>query len=257
MHQLVYVGQLVEPVYNVFEHDHAQWELVYVKSGTGVFHINNEVLIDFSPGDIFLLPPKTKHFETAPGGYTNYFIFFNECFLSENRLYYYYQDKTRSLYSVIRLLFTEFSGNIIQNRNIVDAIFETLGQYIRNLASLSEQAECVLMLRQTIESHYRNPEFDINDNLDDIPFNPEHFRRMFFRATGFTPLQYLIHLRIEHSKILIASRKRTGLSFQQIAYQSGFKDPYYFSRVFKKKNKLSPREWEKLSPYNKHEKMST
>lgn len=251
MYQLVYAGQLIEPVFNVEKHQHPQWELVYVKSGTGVFHINNQEHIDFSPGDIFMLPPNMMHYETAPNGYTNYFVFFNECFLPKNNMFFKFRDTdNRSLLNVIRLLQFEYNSNITNGQNIVDSLFQTLGQYIRSLALMSEQTESVREFKQEIEAQFRNPEFKIGDYQDNIPYNPDHFRRLFKKSTGYTPLQYMLHLRLEHSKFLIASRKKSGLSFQQIAYQSGFKDPYYFSRLFKKKNKLSPRDWEKLSPYN-------
>ncbi|NEW06681.1 helix-turn-helix domain-containing protein [Paenibacillus sp. SYP-B3998] len=49
--------------------------------------------------------------------------------------------------------------------------------------------------------------------------------------TGFTPHQFMVHLRVERPKLLI----RCGyLSLKEVAYQVGFADQGHFSKVFKK-----------------------
>ncbi|KPV60604.1 hypothetical protein QJ48_04640 [Paenibacillus sp. A3] len=56
-------------------------------------------------------------------------------------------------------------------------------------------------------------------------------------ATGVTPHQYLIHLRIERSEQLI----RCGnMSMKEIAAQVGFSDQAHFTKLFKRVTGLTP-----------------
>lgn len=53
-----------------------------------------------------------------------------------------------------------------------------------------------------------------------------------------TPLDYIIHLRIEHACSLFLHKP--ALSVTEVAIQSGFNHPNYFYRVFKKRKGISP-----------------
>jgi len=55
--------------------------------------------------------------------------------------------------------------------------------------------------------------------------------RLFKKATGKTPIEYINLYRIKESKKLL---KYTSLSIKEICFEVGFENPYYFSRVFKK-----------------------
>ncbi len=63
------------------------------------------------------------------------------------------------------------------------------------------------------------------------------FRRYFKQISGLPPREYLQSLRISHSKQLLVF---TADNIKQIAAKVGFKDPYYFSRVFHAEVGLSP-----------------
>jgi len=65
-----------------------------------------------------------------------------------------------------------------------------------------------------------------------------HFRRLFQEATGLPPHQYLLTLRLNHAKRLLAT-----LPVAEVAERVGFADPLYFSRIFKKKVGVAPTRW--------------
>ncbi|MBE6367836.1 MAG: helix-turn-helix domain-containing protein [Lentisphaerae bacterium] len=69
---------------------------------------------------------------------------------------------------------------------------------------------------------------------------PASFVRHFRGATGCTPLEYLIRMRLDEASFLLLNSQ---LSIAEVAQQSGFDDSNYFSRLFRRKNGLSPREY--------------
>ena len=72
----------------------------------------------------------------------------------------------------------------------------------------------------------------------------EHFIRSFKNAYGKTPQNYRICYQISQAKNLLAD---TQLHANQVAEICGFSDYYYFSRLFKKYEGISPTEYKKNS----------
>ncbi len=65
-----------------------------------------------------------------------------------------------------------------------------------------------------------------------------HFMRVFKRATGDTPLQYMVKNRIRKAMTLL--RDSPHLNITEVAYQCGFNDSNYFTRIFRKIAKTTP-----------------
>jgi AraC-like DNA-binding protein len=68
------------------------------------------------------------------------------------------------------------------------------------------------------------------------------FYEAFKSYTGMTPYQFFINLKINRAKELLGQE---GASVKEAAFRLGFEDPYYFSRLFRKKTGLSPSAWAK------------
>ncbi len=251
MHDLIHIDFTANNIQTVPSHQHAFWEMIYIRVGTGLLHINSEE-IPFTPGDIFIVRPGEEHFETSGQGYGNCFCFFNDCFLSGDQPFYRLRDTPeQSVLSIEKLMITEFSGSSPYRESFCASLFETLHQYIRTLLPTASQDLSVEKLRQEIEHHFRDPLYSPTADSSGSTFCSEHMRRLFARAIGMTPLQYLIQLRISYAKSLIADQMKIGLSLKQIAFTCGYNDYYYFSRQFKKQTGFSPREWKNISPYPK------
>lgn len=67
--------------------------------------------------------------------------------------------------------------------------------------------------------------------------SPYHFLRMFKQSTGKTPLQYIIHSRVEEAKQLLAE---TELSITEISLEVGYESINHFITMFKRHTSVTP-----------------
>ena len=70
--------------------------------------------------------------------------------------------------------------------------------------------------------------------------SPFHFLRLFKLTTGYSPHQYILHLKMERAKHLISY---TQLSLTEIAYELSFTDQSHFSNAFRKIVGITPRQF--------------
>ena len=73
-----------------------------------------------------------------------------------------------------------------------------------------------------------------------VNVSPSHYSALFKRLTGTPPIDYFIHLRMQHACQLFDS---TSLNVKEVAAALGYDDPFYFSRTFKAVNHVPPSEY--------------
>jgi AraC family transcriptional regulator, arabinose operon regulatory protein len=95
---------------------------------------------------------------------------------------------------------------------------------------------------EAIEYLIQNLHKPININImaNKVKLSASRFAHLFKDITQQTPVKYLEGLRIWKAQQLLIS---TSSSIAQIAYETGFSDALYFSRVFTNNCGLSPRKW--------------
>ncbi|QDX91244.1 AraC family transcriptional regulator [Brevibacillus laterosporus] len=67
-----------------------------------------------------------------------------------------------------------------------------------------------------------------------------YFSHLFQRETGYSFIEYVHRIKLKKAVIYLET---TDLSIQEIAFELGFEDANYFSRLFKKQMNMSPREY--------------
>jgi AraC-like DNA-binding protein len=77
----------------------------------------------------------------------------------------------------------------------------------------------------------------IQEQPETLGFSYAHVCRLFHRAFGSTPNEYRNALRLDHAKALLRDPRRT---IAEVAYESGFSDPTYFARLFRRHNGIPP-----------------
>jgi AraC-like DNA-binding protein len=88
---------------------------------------------------------------------------------------------------------------------------------------------------------YINRNFQQQITLDDLStslgVSQYHLSRIFNEMSGFSLPEYLTMIRMEQAKVLLSEGR---LNISQVAYQVGYEDSGYFSKVFKKHFGQSP-----------------
>ncbi|PHV71687.1 hypothetical protein CS063_03750 [Sporanaerobium hydrogeniformans] len=77
-----------------------------------------------------------------------------------------------------------------------------------------------------------------------IHLSPKYFGSLFLKITGKTVQTYLCEIRIEQAKKQLIE---TPYSIEQIALSVGFKDVFYFTKCFTKKEGISPGKYRNIS----------
>ncbi len=82
-----------------------------------------------------------------------------------------------------------------------------------------------------INEHYGDDELSLNTLSAHVNFSPNHLSAVFRQETGQTFIKYLTDLRMNKAKeLLLGTSKKSN----EIGLLVGYKDPHYFSYLFKK-----------------------
>lgn len=93
--------------------------------------------------------------------------------------------------------------------------------------------------KKYIEDNYMH-NISLEDVSRSISVTPYYFSKVFKEETNTTFIEYLGNLRINKAKRMLLS---SNLSMKEICRETGYKDPNYFSRIFKKVEGRTPSEY--------------
>jgi len=97
----------------------------------------------------------------------------------------------------------------------------------------------ILKAREYIDKNFSN-EITLEDVAKEVNISPHYFSRLYKEETGENFIEYLTSVRINKAKELIETG---GYSIKEICYMTGYGDPNYFSRIFKKVMGVTPSEY--------------
>ena len=124
-------------------------------------------------------------------------------------------------------------------------MIRTEASIFRPLASIGFESELprLLPVLDWIDRHLSSSEITVGDMAERIYLSETHFRRLFHKVLGTSPVQFVRKRRIERACVLLRS---TDSPIKQIAYECGFAEEAFFSRVFHRLVGNSPAAYRKL-----------
>jgi AraC-like DNA-binding protein len=125
---------------------------------------------------------------------------------------------------------------------IATALLVELLIHLSRCYSKSSKPEALSLLRiadaiNYLERHYAE-KINFTKLAQSAGMSPRSFQRAFLRATGTSARNYLITTRLKRAAEFL---KYHNYSVSESAYKAGFKDSNYFTRLFKKYMKISPK----------------
>lgn len=114
-------------------------------------------------------------------------------------------------------------------------VYELLWQ-IHNGRVPTIKPDLVAQMKYYMQEHYAEPiTMDLLAELMDS--SPRHLSRLFKRQTGYSPIDFVIQIRMNKAKELLLA---TDATLQEIAKAVGYPDGYYLAKIFKKYMGIAP-----------------
>jgi len=95
-------------------------------------------------------------------------------------------------------------------------------------------------VKLVMETRYAESSLSLTEVAEHVGLNPDYLSRIFKENTGKTFSEYLTHLRIMKSMLLL---KETDMKIKDIGEAVGYNSTNYFIKVFKESMKVTPREY--------------
>lgn len=114
----------------------------------------------------------------------------------------------------------------------------TAALQLRDLRSQQESSDIINNAIRYIEKHYTDENISLNSVAQAINISANYLSALFSQKMEVSFVEYLTQKRMNRAKQLL---QRTNLRSSEIAYEVGYRDPRYFSFVFRKTQGCTPR----------------
>lgn len=208
------------------------WRFFYCTGGSGAC----------PAGSMLVLPPETPAApDTADS--RGIWLYLRQIPLVFRQPYYLADDANSSLLHLMQDALWHFEAAAPDAGPLLSAYGQLLVQHVSLRRPSAPQSLLVEDLARSIAQNYANPLYELDEQLRSAPYCYDYLCRLFRQEMNTTPHKYLSRLRLEAACSML--RQGDGRSVTEIARMCGYSDPLYFSRVFKKRYGVSPREYGK------------
>lgn len=247
-------------------HFHKEIELLYIIQGKMTYTTNSGTF-ELESGDIAFFNSNVPHSTTVEEENTSNIVvqFLNPSQLKSPLKYlkrileaesvsdYIFKSgeyETTQLQQYINTILTEdFYEEISYDYSILANIYLIVALLHKKklLIDSSEYIKSELLSKVIPAMEYMNENYRECITLYELSnllhLNEQYFSRLFKKATGVTPIDYLNFVRICQAENLLKS----GENVSTVVSETGFSSLSYFNRVFKKLKNCSPTEYKKMS----------
>ncbi len=155
-------------------------------------------------------------------------------------------ESAKEYQNFIALNKTLFNPNLfyLQKQEAIEEFFIAFFSKYTNLKTTPCNYKETLKIQKAkefIEQNYTQ-NITIEEIANTINISPFYFSRLFKKATGISPYQYLLNIKIQKAKEALLD---PSTSIATLAYTLNFSDQSHFNRVFKALTTLTPHEYKK------------
>lgn len=129
------------------------------------------------------------------------------------------------------------------NEKNLDLISESVLLYtFSQMSPTSETNEQNLIgnILKYIESHFTDSTLSLTSTAEALGYTSKYISRIFKQNIGITFSEYLKNTRVQHATFLI---EQGITSVKNVAFLSGYNDPFYFSNVFRQTVGITPSDY--------------
>lgn len=229
-----------KPLANASEHAHDCWEIILTLDGNG-HDIIDGYTSRFQSGSILVCPPGVQHGRLGVTLFKDIFVQFNGADMLSSLSSCHFMDNSAGFFrQMFIMLHSLYYDQTFSYSNAVDSLFESMCDLLVAWDGEKREDSCAYMLKNEIIKGFTDPDFEASDAMEKMNFSKDYIRKRFRENMGMTPVDYLTRLRIQHAQKLLDSSPHSPTAIAEIALRSGFYDPLYFCRIFKKIAGISP-----------------
>lgn len=135
----------------------------------------------------------------------------------------------------------------LEGKDLINWAYEKfifLTGYVKPQSPIDYTNRIVQATKDYLEAHYAE-DISLEDLAEQVNISPQYFSKLLKKTTGFNFIDWLSMLRVKKAKELLTG---TSLTVKEVCFLVGYKDPNYFSRIFKKRTGITPSEFVKNQP---------
>lgn len=125
---------------------------------------------------------------------------------------------------------------IVISHHLTDMIFDIITNGNVDYEDQMFAPKWVTEMRINIEKNFQH-KFSLDDFAGEYSISKSHISHEFKKYIGFSPIEYLIKMRINYAKNLL---QFTNMSVEEIVYICGMNNVNHFIQLFKKSTGLTP-----------------
>ena len=233
-----------------------------------------EKVIHLTSGHMYIIPAHTVHSYECIGKFSHYYLHFYEGFKKETDIFDFYEfpvdieaepldeaifNNMCKQHPEVELPASDpssydYMGKFIDyvhryNELSLDAKLELRGSILVLFSRFVKRATPRVWtqdkrLADALKYMHNNIYESISvDTLASVAcVTTSHFIRLFVKAIGMPPLQYINRKKIDRAELLLITEE---VPIKEIAYDLGYSDPSYFIRLFKKITGITPMAYRK------------
>ena len=218
------------------------WRVFYCTEGAGIIAFSQHER-PYSPGSMIVFPPDVHPTHTASADTRGIYLHLHQPSLVFRQPYLLQDDANQSLLHLMQDVLWHFSNGAPDNSALLAAYGQLIVQHISARRPSAPRSQLVEDLAQSIVQNYANPQYDLEALLKAAPYCQDYLCRLFRQEMHTTPHKYLTEMRLRAAADALQAGRDSSVA--EIARKCGYSDPLYFSRMFKNRYGLSPRDYSK------------